>query len=729
MTIHINEITDKVKLNLEDNSEIQYLLYSLWENKWLILTITIFICLLSISYTSLKLPQYEANTLVQIDTKNQSDSLRLTQFYFNPNMTDQVASQIALIQSRVILAPVINKLGLAISVEEKPIPIIGHLFSKNKNNPFIIHKLRVPSNYLNTRLKLKLIDENHYELKDKDNNVLLKGEFKSVAMSNEGFVMKIDNKSAAPGSVFYITRYPTHSIVKQLAAHLRVEELGDSNNSQTGILQISLRDTNPLRLSQILNEIAKLIEKKSVERKLMETSKTLAFLNEQLPIVKSSLDRAELALNRYRSSSGKINIKIQAERMMERLANIENQLVEANMQQAHLLQIYTDKHPIIIDVKHKIEQLKELKSALIQQIKMLPSSDQVAINLIRDVKVKNNLYLLLQNKIHELRVINSGKLSDVRLLATAAPPDTPLPEQNTLVLAASLILGLMLGCITVLIRDTFSRKIIDPQWVEKKLDIPNLAIVPYSKLEISNKAKFNKKMLPKVNILAEQDPRDLSIEALRSLRTSFQILLNEPKKNLISFTGVRKGVGKSFISCNFAYLLANTDKRVLLIDADIRRGDLHHYFSVRQTPGLIEVINGKMSLPDAIQKTSLPQLSFLPCGQYPKNPSELLMTPEFKELLLNVSTQYDYVVIDTAPVLAATDSTIIAAIADINFLVLASNVHQPEEIILTFKQLEQAGIKISGTIFNNLSPKTTNFIKYRYQYYHSYHSDSCTDNP
>jgi len=199
-------------------------------------------------------------------------------------------------------------------------------------------------------------------------------------------------------------------------------------------------------------------------------------------------------------------------------------------------------------------------------------------------------------------------------------------------------------------------------------------------------------------------------------------MLGDAKKNIISMMGITAGVGKSFVSINFASLLANIDKRVLLIDGDIRRGDLHKYLSLPQVPGLNELINNQVNFIDAIQKTSMNHLSFISCGKYPEYPSELLMKNNFEVIMKKLSTEFDYVVIDTAPILAATDSTIVGKLTDVNFLVVAADRHHPEEVILAIKQLENSGIKVHGTLFNNLSEKTVTYGNYRYQYY-SYHSE------
>lgn len=711
--MQLKEITKKVPFNLDEKSELTHFLYYLWEGKFIILAITFITMVISIIFVSNKPVEYEGNTLIQIEEKNQDDSIKFTPFHLGSG-TNAIAYQSALIQSRVILDPIIEQLNLGVRVEPVGLPYIRQFFYKSIQKEFHLNKFKIPVSYLDQYLKIKT-NNGIYQIIDTNKNILITGKLGELITQNN-LSVQID-KLPVHVKEFYIIKHSNTTIIKNLLSRLRVQELGDSTANQTGILQISLKDQDPERLAKILNAITIGIKQKSMERKSQETSKTLDFLNEQLPIVQKALQKAEDAFNRYRAHSGKIDIKVQSEQLMEQLARIEKQLMETQLHQANILQIYTKQHPTAVELNNKIIELKKIKEFLINQIKSMPESDQVAMNLMREVKVKNDLYLILLNKIQELQVVNSGTLSDVRILAEALPPDSMVPRQTLLVVVASFILGIILGSIILLLKKSFLRRLSDPHWVERHLNLPNLAIIPYSEQQTKNKIKYKSNLSKRVEILAEINPKDLSIEALRSLRTSFELLLTEPQKNIISFTGVSPGVGKSFVSMNFSYLLANVEKKILLIDGDIRRGDLHSYFPFKQSPGLNELVTGVASLEEVLHKTSSDYLDFISCGAYPEKPAELLMRKNFKNILNHLKEQYDYIIIDTAPVLAVTDSSIIATLAHLNFLIIGSNVHQPEEIVLSIKRLENAGAKLAGTIFNNLNKKSASFYgQYRYDY-------------
>jgi tyrosine-protein kinase Etk/Wzc len=280
---------------------------------------------------------------------------------------------------------------------------------------------------------------------------------------------------------------------------------------------------------------------------------------------------------------------------------------------------------------------------------------------------------------------------------------------------SSLLFGLLIGCVTTLVLKTFFQYVEDPQWIERHLKLTNMAIIPYSKeqaLYTMNRHKSS--ILP---LLASKYPNDLSIEALRSLRTSLQVLLCSATNNIVSIVGISPGTGKSFISANFAYLLAQAGKRVLLIDGDLRRGYLQQYFQATQQPGLSELINKTASLENTVIKTQQKNLLFLPTGSRPVNPSELLTKEEFKELIQSLSPQFDLIIIDTAPILAVTDGALIAALSGTNFLVVGSHSHQPKEIELAITRLMNAGVNLHGFIFNyKKEKKTISSIAYHYEY-------------
>jgi tyrosine-protein kinase Etk/Wzc len=311
----------------------------------------------------------------------------------------------------------------------------------------------------------------------------------------------------------------------------------------------------------------------------------------------------------------------------------------------------------------------------------------------------------------------------VQILDGAHLPDGPIPTNKLALFFGSILGGFILGALAVITRNLLHRKVSDPMMVEKKFGLTNLAIIPYSNKQQELYLAHNPKqhMVP---LLAQADPRDLSIEALRSLRTSLQFALIDARNNVMTIIGVAPGIGKSFVSVNFAYLLADAGKKILLIDGDIRKGHLRDYFQVGKSKGLTEIICGTAKFEEVVIHGQHPKLDFLATGEYPPNPSELLMSQKFKEFIEDVSKHYDLVIIDTAPILAVTDAAIIAQHTGANFIVLASDMHDTAEIELALKRFAANKVHINGMIFNFSKPQkglyrsghAHKYGKYQYEY-------------
>jgi tyrosine-protein kinase Etk/Wzc len=219
-------------------------------------------------------------------------------------------------------------------------------------------------------------------------------------------------------------------------------------------------------------------------------------------------------------------------------------------------------------------------------------------------------------------------------------------------------------------------------------------------------------------VLAKSDPSDPAIEALRSLRTNLQFALTESSSNIIAIEGPAPSVGKSFVACNFAHVLAAFGERVLLIDGDLRRGILHRAFGLDRAPGMSDVLSSDVTLSSALRHTAEPNLDFLSSGTHRPNPSEMLGSARLRQLLDQASSAYDLVLVDTPPVLAVTDAALVARCAGVNLLVLRSGEHNAREIKVALKRLRHAGAPMHGIIINDALMGASRYGRYgQYGYY------------
>ncbi len=728
----MSDIAENKKLGIDvDTIDLKSLLFILIQFKWVIITFVGIGITIGMLYAFLKAPMYRASVILQVNTKQQGASNNFSvltqQLGMNaPTGNDGVMTQSALIRSRFILNPVIHSLGLDLEIQSERKHRM-HLFESKQNYTVDIKKLTVSQNRINKPITLIKESENRFKLLDQNNELIVVGVINQLIKSPDNQLTLLIDKIDAPiGWKFKIIKHADEEIVKKLLRNIKVEEMSGMNSAsnmgpnKTGLLEVFYSDPDKYKAVKIVNAIAKILQSKNIRDKILETENTLTFLTYQLPLMKLDLTEAETKLNKYRSKTGKIDIRLETQHYLIQLADIDRQIRRFKLMQIQMLQNYTALHPYLINLKNKINAMQTLQDELMTQLKALPKSDQTITELMRDVKVKNSIYLLLLNKIQELRINKAGIISDIRILSFAEIPYRSLPQGIVFIILTGFLIGFIIACIIVLIVKALFRSVEDPTWIEKNLNLLNVATIPYSEQQEMNLYTKTKNNLKQIPLLAHECPQELSIETLRSLRTTIQVILLNAKNNIISIMGIGPAIGKSFISANLAYLMADTGKKVLLIDADIRRGYLKEYFNSNCSPGLVEAISGKNAISECLLQTQYTHLTFLPTGDFPKNPSELLTSAQCKELLVSLTTQFDYILIDTAPVLAVTDGVIIGNIAGTNLLVVGSGKYSTQEIEQAMGIIGNGGVKLHGYIFNQLKPEIKIYGKSQYYNYHTY---------
>lgn len=701
-----------------DLSEILYLIKA---KKWVL----VFFSLMAFSVVALysaRLPlQYRSNALLQIENKAGygQASLGVQQMFLGGlGNNDSSMTQIALIKSRFILEPVVEKTGLSIMLTSRPVTLMQRLFPHKKKLPIVV-QFDVPRVQLNKNFLLKILPSHEGVLYDSKKKEVLRGPLGKRLVSQDGKIkFKVESNADVEGE-YSLSKRSTQRAIESLLSGLMIEEAGSKMRQNTGILDVSLRGTNPSKVVQILNTIAEVTCAKDAEKKAQEAAQTLKFLYGQLPIAKKSLQEAEKSLNQYRAKSGKIDIKLQTQFLLNELSDLARKRSELQVKKFEALQQYTSAHPLMVALDEQIRVLTLQDQKLLQNLKTLPASDQVAVNLMRDVKVKQSLYVVLLKKIQELQVIKAGTVSSVRILAYAKIPDAPIPNRVMLKYLSGLVSGFILGVGYIFSRRLISPKIRDPHWAERTHNVPNLSIVPYfeDKTILSSTKKS-------AVLVAYVQPRSLTTESIRSLRTSLQVTLSCASNNIVSILGISPGVGKSFISTNLAYLIAAGGKRVLIIDGDLRKGTVHKYFNESPSPGLTEVLTSQVALEKAWRPTTIHENLFvLFRGDYPTEPSELLMSHQFKETMAMVSKAFDVVIVDTAPILLVTDGMLMAHYSATNYLVMAADTHTPAEFELSLRTLAGSNVQLHGTIFNfHREIAKNNYYYYgKYYYNHNYY--------
>lgn len=736
--------------NFFNELDFRKLLFRISYHKWFILILTCLSSALTLIYALNLPPRYTSTALIQVD--NQLGSANSMQQMLGNIGTTFAASlqvspadiEIALIKSRFILQSVIESLKLNLSVKPYYFPFIGKRIaelhdSHTLRNPFLhlnqfawggeliqLQKIVIHNNNNDELFYLRADDENHYSLLSHDGRLLLQGQVGKLAKSpNHSAItaeMLVSKLKANQGTYFKINLKHDDDVLKTLALGLAINDLGEKSKTKTGVLQLSFQGRDPEFIAQVLNKIIDFAIQRNIEKKSAEASKTLDFLNRQLPHVHKSLEAAETNLNLYRAKNGTIDISQEAKNMLMQLSTIEQSIAEFKLKKVEMLQELTPQHPYVISLTQKQFQLQREVHNLEAKIKSLPLTDQRALSLERDVKVKNQLYLLLLNKIQQLQVLKAGTLSDIRILSRATVPITPLPNHKIFIIFSGIFFGFFLSLIIIFLRDIFKRNISSVELVEEKLGIPTFAIIPYS----LNQKRFIREMKNSLKrdrsyVLAQCAPNDIAIEGIRSLRTLLQHALNQAHNNIISIIGASPNIGKSFVSINLAQVLVDSGKRVILIDCDMRKGKMHTYFSQKKSPGFSQLLSNKVGIKEVVRSVGT-HFDFISAGEYPTNPSELLLSAHLQALLGQFSQDYDMVIVDTPPVLAVTDAILLAKFAAINLMVIGYGKDQIEELELMVKRIKKNDINIHGLVFNSTVEIKGEYSQYNY--YYAYESNN-----
>jgi tyrosine-protein kinase Etk/Wzc len=725
--------------------DFKLILFKLFENKWLILMITSIAVMIGILHTFNTAPKYLSSALIQVDSQLGTAN-NMQQLLGNMGMTlsplekaSPAEIEIALIKSRFILNSVVQKLKLNISVSAHYFPIIGRGIANRRRNAALTKSLfglskyawggeqihvdlfDTDSPYYGKSFQLRADGNNHFSLFS-DNNLILSGkagELLSTPLNSTPRIrIKVKDITANAGTNFYIANKNPDDVVLEIAQGLLLMDLGDKIKAKTGVLQLTYQGANPKILPIILNTIIDFAIQRNIDKKSAEASKTLDFLNKQLPDVKKDLDTVETDLNEYRARSGTIDIAEEAKIILTQLSSVEKSIAELKLKKVELLQELTPEHPFIIALGQKQIQLEREASDLEKKIRTLPHSDQRAISLERSVKVKNQLYLLLLNSIQQLQVLKAGTLSDIRVLSEATSPIIPLPTHKLFTLIMSLILGLFFSSAFIFLKEFFHNKINNHEVIENRLGIPTFCILPYCRKQKELDSRVKNRLSPNVySVLSYLAPKNMASEAFRSLRTMLQFHFESANNNLITVMGATPSVGKSFTSINLAHVLSEAGKRILLIDVDMRKGAINQHMGTKKMPGFSELLMEKKTVKEVTHKV-FNNLDFIACGEYPSHPSELLITEYCDNLIKQLMQAYDYVIIDTPPILAVTDSIVIARRAATNLLVVGGGSNVMEELELSAKRAKKNGVKIHGIVFNQVTPAKNQYNNYNYYYAH-----------
>ncbi|OJH39164.1 polysaccharide biosynthesis tyrosine autokinase [Cystobacter ferrugineus] len=682
----------------EDELDLRSHLGILLESRGSILATLLLTLVAGSLYLLVAPPVYRANVVLQIDKKGsrlgELDALLA-------ELSGEVSTEIEIISSRTLLGKVVDELQLDVEAGPRRFP-----FTSDAGR-LQVKQLSVPPELEELPLTLVAGEAGAYTLLDPDSEPLLDGRAGEPAATPPDSLCQVEllvsELDAGPGTRFQVTRRSRIEVVEELQRTLRLSEKG----TNTGVLSVALEGEDPAKLSATLGAIARHYVRQNVERRSEEVERTLAFLDTQLPGLRQELERAEGALSAHRAGSGIVDLGREAQAILDRSVDIEKSISALVLERSELRQRFTGKHPVLVTTRQKLARLQADRAAINAQLKGLPSAELKSTQLMRDVTVATELYLQLNNKAQEYRVLKSSIAGNARILDEPVVSRLPVRPSKPGVIALSLVLGLTLGVAHAFARQALRKGVSDPAMVEAQLGVPIHATLPLAS---------NREALA---ILAQTHPRHPVTESLRGLRTRIQLALRDSPNNVIALTGPSPGVGTSFVALNLAWVLADSGKRVLLVDANLRGGTLHRGFRAEPARGLSEVLGGTASLEEVVRRLPGQSLSWLSTGALPPNPAELLQSDAFTALVARMSAGYDLVLLDTPPILAVTDAALVGRHAGMNLAVVRAGVHPMKEISAALHRLEQDGVLVRGIILNGVPRSSAGRVVsgiYQYDY-------------
>jgi len=700
--------------------QLSELIGTIVESWRLISGVIIIMLLLGVIYVAIVTPIYQADVLLQVEERSEGIS-GLAELSELLQEESPVTAEFEIIRSRLVLGSVVKNLKLDIIARPKHLPFVS-LFIDPSSERIKVENFEVPFAYQGESFKLVAEGENQYLIYDSDDNFLVKGEVgqpvKFSIADGKDIKIFVSELISKPDVHFELIKKARISAINGLKRSLIISEQG----KQSGILRLILEGSSRGKITAILNEIANIYLRQSVERKSAEAEKTLLFLEKQLPVLKEKMENAEAALNSYRLQKGSVDLSLETQSTLEKIVTVDAQLTQLRSDREELIRQFTPEHPRIASIDAQIHNLNSELRKVDYKVKGLPGTQQEILRLTRDLEVSSTLYTSLMNSAQELKVVKAGAVGNVRIVDYAMLPDKPVKPKKALVIVLMLVLGALMGVGFALIRKSLRGAVEDPEIIEQKLGVAVYATIPYSRRQhkLTRSHRYAGKTQNdgfKQDVLAEVDKDDLAIESLRSLRTSLYFTKMNTKNNILLVTSPGPGAGKSFISLNLATVLAESGKRVLIIDADLRKGRIHKQYGIQRRPGLSDIINGDSNLNEAIHKTQFDNLFVVTVGTICVNPSELLMKDVFKNFIDKVSENFDHVIIDSPPVLAVTDAAIIGRHAAMTLLVIRDAQSPLREIEQSIKRIKQAGVNLTGVIYNGIK---TSSSRYGYGKYYGY---------
>ena len=713
---------------------IENVLFFRW---YFLVTFAVILCF-GIFYALFASPIYISDALIQVEEKKGSSLGALSQVAKVLDVQQSpVLGEIEILRSRTVIGAAVEaeKANITIAVNNR-LPIIGgwlsRILSKEPDGltkplwggnsiawggeELKFQRLVVPQSQYGQDLFLTIGPDRTWTLTDDEDKTLLTGQgTEMLTESADGQItLSLATLKARTGTVFKLRVYSTLSRIGSILGRMTAAE----TKRQSGIIKVTFEGTNPGQTAQMLTAITRAYINQNVSRRSEEAEKSLEFLNKELPRLKADLEISEQNLNTFRNEKKTLDVPGEIRELLTQTTNIEKSRQELELKRKQFQVQYQPDYPLLKAINSQLKEVQTQSIALEKTISNLPQTQQDYIRKARDVEVNNQLYVALLNNAQQLQIAKAGTVGNVAVVDPAVPPEKPSRPNKPLTVAIAALLGLALGFVVCQLLAFITGVVRDPKKLEQSIGQPTLGVVPLSLEQVNAMEREDSGELSDY-MLAAAEPTSTVVEALRSLRTSILFSLAEKKQaKVLLLTSAVPSQGKSFLSANLAYLLAVTGKRVLLIEADVRRSSIKRYIDFDpKNPGLSSVLNENIDIASVILKDVYPNLDFLPAGPRVKNPGDMLSTDRLSILIASLRNQYDFIFIDSPPLLPVNDARALAKVSDITLFAVRQEMVSLTEVREALEIFAKSGNYIDGVIFNGFIPSR---IRYGYNYGYGY---------